>query len=68
MSTKTKAQTAQAVQLEPQVSLCETDPHSFLLKLEAFILQGYRLDLQQMVTLIPGCCIASVALPEAVTA
>ena len=67
MSGKTTKQTAQAVQLEPQVSLCETDPHSFLLKLESFIRAGYRLDLEQMVTLIPGCCIASVALPDAAT-
>lgn len=66
MSTKTTKQTAQAVQLEPQVSLCQSDPHSFLIELEQLILQGYRLDLEQMVTLIPGCCIASVALPEAI--
>lgn len=66
MSTRAKTQTAQAVQLEPQVALCQSDPHSFLIELEQLILQGYRLDLEQMVTLIPGCCIATVALPEAI--
>lgn len=68
MSTKTTKQTAQAVQLEPQVSLCQSDPHSFLLKLESLIRAGYRLDLEQMVALHPLCCIATVRLPEAATA
>ena len=68
MSTKTTKQAAQAMQLAPQVALCQSDPHSFLIELEQLILKGYRLDLEQMVAMIPGCCIATVALPEAATA
>ena len=59
----TKKQTAQ--QLAPQVTLCKTDPISFLTELQSLIVSGYRLDLEQMVALLPTCCFATVRLPEA---
>lgn len=61
MSTK-KAQTA--VQLAPRVNLCDSNPYTFLVELQRLIATGYRLDLEQMFTLIPGCYTASLALPE----
>ena len=63
MSTSTKKQTI--VQLAPTVALCETNPHTFLIELERLIAQGYRIDFSEMLTLIPGCHIATVRLPEA---
>lgn len=66
MSTKTTKQTA--VQLVPQVALCEQSPYAFLVELERLILAGYRLDLGQMIALHPLCCLATVRLPEAATA
>lgn len=61
MSTK---QTKTAQQLAPVVALCKTDPISFLIELQQLTLSGYRLDLEQMVAMIPGCCVATVRLPE----
>lgn len=64
MSGKTK----QTAQLEPRVNLCDSNPYVFLTELERLILAGYRLDLNEMFTMFPGCYTATVALPEAATA
>lgn len=64
----TKAKTQAAVQLAPQVTLCDSNPYTFLLELQRLIATGYRLDLEQMTTLIPNCYTATVTLPEAATA
>ena len=61
-STKTKP--VQAVQLEPRVSLCDSNPHTFLVELERLIGAGYCIDFNEMTTLIPGCHIATLGLPE----
>ena len=63
MSTSTKKQTI--VQLAPTVALCETNPHTFLTELEKLVRQGYTIDFNEMLTLIPGCHITTVRLPEA---
>lgn len=58
----TKKQTA--VQLAPQVTLCDSNPYTFLVELQRLVAAGFRLDLEQMFTLIPGCYTASLALPD----
>lgn len=62
MSGKSKQTTAQ---LEPRVNLCDGNPYTFLIELQRLILAGYRLDLDQMFAMFPGCYTATVALPEA---
>lgn len=63
MSTKAKTQTA--VQLAPRVTVCESNPHTFLVELEKLIAAGYRIDFQEQATLFMGCHIVTLALPEA---
>lgn len=60
----TKAKTQSIVQLATQVTLCDSNPYTFLLELQRLVAAGFRLDLGQMFTLIPGCYTASLALPD----
>jgi hypothetical protein len=61
MSTKAKTQAAQPA---PQVTLCDSNPYTFLVELQRLIATGFRLDLEQMFTMIPGCYTASLALSD----
>lgn len=57
--------TQPAVKLEPRVMLCEANPHSLMIEVERLLLAGYRLELGADLTMVPGCYIVSLALPEA---
>ena len=61
MSTKTKT----AVQLEPRVILCETNPYTFLVEVEKLILAGYRIDFSSSIDMYVNVFAATLALPEA---